>query len=188
MIKLPDAAQTQYPVGFLSSSTFSPPTSTLFSTSWKALTCSPFPPNFPHFKVCSDTWSTEGNMNRRSRPPASLSVSAATDKSRGREAWRRTRDEEAECHQRAGGAQGGVTHFDLARVRKRQRAAGNMARSFPNRKYFDTSKMMQLLENMLSVCMFFPCAALATPIFSALKQTGKFNIRKLQISPEKQCI
>lgn len=175
MIKLSDAAQTQNPVGFLSSSTFSPPTSALFSTCWKAPTCSPFPPNFPCFKVCSDTWSTEGNMNRHSWPPASLSVSAATHKSRGIEAWRPTRDEEAECHQRAGGAQGGVTRFDLARVRMRQRAAGNMASSFPNRKYFDTSKMMQLLENMLSVRMFSPCAALATPIFSALKQTGKFN-------------
>lgn len=111
----------------------------------------------------------------RSWPPASLSVSAATDKSRGREAWLRPRDEEAECHRRAGGARGGVTRFDLTTVRMRQRAAGNVARSLPNRKYFDISKMTQLLENVLSVRMFSPCAALAATIFSALKHTGKFN-------------
>lgn len=138
-------------------------------------TCSPFPPDFARFKVCPDTRSAEGNVNGRSWPPASLSVSGATEtqESGHREAWPRPRDEEAERRRRAGGAQGGVTRFDLARVRTRQRVAGSVARSLPNRKYF--SKMTQLLENALSARMFSPGAALATTIFSALKQTGKFK-------------
>lgn len=44
------------------------------------------------------------------------------------------RDDEAECHLHAAGAQGGVTHFDGVSVRMEQQAVGNMARSFPNQK------------------------------------------------------
>lgn len=116
--------------------------------------------------------------------PAEVFLRRQKHKSRGREAWLRPRDEEAECRRRAGGARGGVTHFDLTRVRMRQRAAGNVARSLPNRKYFDISKMTQLLENVLSVGMFSPGAALPTTIFSALKHTGKFK----ELSENSKCL
>lgn len=102
----------------------------------EAPTCSPFPPNFQSLDALSVEW----NIKRRSGLSASQSVSVPTDKSRGKEAWRRTRDEEAECHQRAAGTQGGVTHFDSSRVRMLQRAVGNIARSFPNSEYFYASE------------------------------------------------
>lgn len=74
--------------------------------------------------------------------------------------------------ERRGGAGGGVTLFDGARVRMRQRALGNRARSFQNSEYIYAAETMQLVDVMLGVSMFSSCGSATAPVSSSQSTLG----------------